>query len=162
MATTPLFLQKTSQDVKVTYQNANINTPIPMNSGSGINSLMEIDTNSIIEYDRTVTGDVSAALLPTKVMGKIHLHPQSPALSQIINVINGYNKFGVLTPGTITVSSDAGGFSYVFTNVVFSTPFGGYNINKTLDDYTFNFEAIPPDLTSLSTLINAAGGAANV
>lgn len=160
--TNPLFLQKTALDVQITYQNAGIQTPIIINNGTGIANVMEIDATDILEYDRTVTGDVSVALMPSTVTGRLHLHPQSPALGTISNVINSYYLTQIIIPGTIAVSSKSGGFSYSFTNVVFNIPFAGYNISKTLDDYVFSFKAVPPNQTSLSELVNSASGLLNL
>lgn len=159
----PLFLQKTAVDLVVTYTDATIQSPIPLYQGTGISSIMDIDISSGIEYERTVTGDVSVAVLPVSVTGKMHLHPQSPAIQALTARISKYFQTPpIIIPGIIAVSSVAANFSYSFTNVVWDAPFAGYNIGKVLEDYVWNFKAIPPNLTSVSNLINSAAGAVNL
>ena len=88
---TPLFLEKTVLPIRITYANANIQTPILIAQGTGINNIMEVSLDGgITEYDVTATGDTSAALLPQKISGKLTLHPLSPALSAIQDVVNSY------------------------------------------------------------------------
>lgn len=158
----PRFLQKTVLDVQVKFSIDTMSSPIPLTMGSGINSLMEVDSASIIEYERTITGDVSAALLPVKVTGRLFLHPASPALGSITQVVDQYNLTGMITPGVITVSSVAGGWSYAFQDAVISKPFTGFSLAKVVEDYVFTFEAIPPAGASLSSIVNAAAGLVNL
>ena len=160
--TNPLFLQKTALDIQATYQNASLQTPISLSVGTGLNNLMDIDTPSIVEYEKTVTGDTSVALMPVKITGKLYLHPQSPALFAIQKVISGYYLNQIIVPGTISVSSKAGGWSYVFNNVVFSTPFGGYSVDKVIADYQYTFEADIPNVTNVTNLLNSTAGLVNL
>ena len=133
-----------------------------MVAGTGLTNIIEIDTPDILEYEMTATGDVSVALMPVAITGKIHLHPQSPALQAVQTVIKNYYLLQIIVPGTISVSSKAGGWSYTFQNVVFSTPFAGYNVSKVVDDYVYNFKATVPGITSISNLVNSAAGIANL
>jgi len=158
----PTFLQKSALDLKITYQNATIQTPILLQQGTGINNVIEIDSPDIVEYERTVTGDVSVALMPVVITGRLHVHPQSPALTSIQDVVNKYYSLQIVIPGTIAVSSTSGNFSYTFSNVVFNTVFAGYNVSKVIDDYVFSFKAVPPNSTSLSELVNSAVGLVNL
>lgn len=161
-AINPQFLQKTVLDVQITFQSVQMQSPIPLNTGNGINALMEIDTPDNIEYEMTTTGDVSVALLPVNVTGKIVLHPQSPAVQSLQQVNAAYYQDDIIIPGVITVSSVSGGWSYQFNNVVISSPFKGYTLNKVIDDYTYSFKATLPKMTTLFNLVNSAAGLVNL
>lgn len=158
----PLFLQKTVLDVQIVYQNVQMQSPVPLNSGNGVSSCMEVDAPDNIQYDMTTTGDVSVALLPVDVSGKITLAPQSPAIQSLQQANTNYAIDDIIIPGVITVSSASGGWSYQFNNVVISSPFHGYTLNKVVEDYVFNFKATLPKVTTLTNIINSAAGLVNL
>jgi hypothetical protein len=157
-----LFLQKTALDVEITYKNATIQQPISLVAGTGMDNIMELDKANILQYEITATGDVSVALLPIKVTGRVYLHPQSPALSAVQAVIDSYYKDFIIIPGVIKVTSKSGGWSYSFNNVVFDTPFLGYTIKKVVDDFVFEFNATPPNFDAVNQILNGAGGLVNL
>lgn len=159
---TPLFLQKTVLDVKITFQSAAMQTPVVLNEGNGITELMEVESSDNIEYETTTTGDTSVAAIAVKVTGKIYLHPNSPAIQSLQNVNQEYFLNNNIIPGVFTVSSAAGGWSYQFYHVVITSPFKGYNLRKVIDDYSYSFAARLPKTTSLLALVNSAAGFINL
>ena len=146
----------------MSYKNANIQQPIPLQAGTGVSQLMSIDSTDGMLYERTVTGDVSVALLPTVLSGTITLHPQSPALAAIAEVYAAYTLSNIIVPGVLIVSSATAGLTYVFENFCFTKPFTGYNFSKVIDDYTYPFACTPPAPQQLTNLLNLAGGVINL
>lgn len=159
--TSPQFLNKTVLDVQATYSCKLISKPIPLILGTGISQIMSVDSDDMIQYERTATGDVSVALLPTIVTGQLYLSPGSSTLGAIDALINNYYLIAVV-PGVITFSSASGGWSYQFTNVLLSKPFTGFTLGKVIEDYVFNFKATPPLGATLAGVANAAGGLINL
>jgi hypothetical protein len=158
---TPIFLQKTVLNVQITFKVATMNEPIPLNQGTGISAILKTTVDANIQFEKTATGDTSVALMPTSVKGEITLHPRSPALSLLQQTTNDYRLTGIVVPGVITVqsiSNNAVEWSYSYTNVVIKTPFKGYDLSKTIDDYVFDFEGEIPDVTTLYQLANSAAG----
>jgi len=159
--TNPQFLNKTVVDVQATYSCKLLAQPIPLVIGTGISQIMSIDSDELVQYERTANGDVSVALLPTIVTGQLFLAPSSATVGAIDALINKYYQI-TLVPGVITFSSASGGWKYQFTNVIISKPFAGYNLGKVVEDYVFNFKAIPPQGATLAGVANAAGGLINL
>lgn len=151
--TNPQFLQKSALDIQITYMNASLNQPIPLNEGNAIDGIIESSVEENVEYLPTATGDISAALMAVVVTGKIHLHPASPAMNALQGVTVKQRQAPIVfIPGTINVKSPSGGWSYSFSNVIITSPFVGFDVRKTVGDYTYTFKASLPDTTSLSAL----------
>ncbi len=151
----PLFLQKTALDIQITYINANLDTPVPLNVGTAINNIMDVSVPDNVEYEPTATDDTSVAILPVRVTGKLHLHPASPAIQELQQVTEAQTRTDIIIPGIINVKSPSGGWSYSFTNVVITSPFSGFGIAKTVEDYTYSFKSQLPNVTALSILSTA-------
>ncbi len=157
--TNPAYYQKSSINVQIQYKNAFMTTPIALNEGTGINSIMTIENAQQIINEVTCTGDTVGHIEGVIIRSTMTLTPQSPAIPLIAKVVNDQMTSGLIIPGELTVIGN--GFKYTLPQFTFVEPFAGYGLSKSIDDYAWRCEFRPPLGASLSEVVNFAGGLLN-
>jgi hypothetical protein len=126
-------------------------------SGFGKDDILEIEAPEIADSDVGADGTRFSWIKPSVVKGQINLIGTSAAMVGLTNMMNTLYELGTTNPGSLIVTGGAL-WSFSYTNVVWTTGFGGFNLKQHVQDYKWKFVADLPDSTQLSSLISIASG----
>jgi hypothetical protein len=157
---TPTFFSNEALGTEVIFKCPFINNAIQLYFGTGKDQFMTIDSDDVVMRRVNTDGSKSVALVGADLHGGMLFAPGSPVIDQLNQIVQGYNKYGVLA-GIGQITFKGKGFNYTLTGVTIKKPFKGFAIGKILEDVGFDFDANIPVDFAISDLINAAGGLIN-
>lgn len=146
-----VILDLTSKNAVVIYKSAMAGTVIPF-SGFGAGSMIKFDTVDAITSEAGADGIIAKWLNPSagNITGTMTLRGSSPALFDMLNVINKQWTSRPFTDGILTIATPNQAYVATLNNFTFDSQAIPISIGEKIEDYTMKVSFSPPNQFSLA------------
>ncbi len=141
----------TSKNAIIIYKSVMAGKIIPF-SGFGAGSMIKFDTVDAITSEAGADGIIAKWLNPSagNITGMMTLRGSSPALFDILSVVNAQWKTRPYTDGILTIATPNQGYVATLSNFTFDSQAIPVSIGEKIEDYTMKVSFSPPDQFSLA------------
>lgn len=149
----------TSKNAVIIYKSVMAGKLIPF-SGFGAGSMIKFDTVEAIVAEAGADGIIAKWINPAagNITGTMTLRGASPALFDILDVINVQWLTRPFTDGTLTIATPNQGYVATLNNFTFDSQAIPVSLGDKIEDYTMKVSFSPPDQFSLAGSVAVVSG----